>query len=813
MCLGMGVGGFVSRSPSLHLGIQKDGSFMVSTAQRVESAAISFHGRPSDLAVQPNGSLVAVMKKDSVFLIEGSKVLTGTEVPLGAEPGFHGLIWTPDGKRLIASTASGYLAVFELAGKKLKPESKIVLAAKNAVPGGMTVTKDGKSLFVAAANLNAILEIDLSTNQIVKSFEVGILPFTVELSEDEKSLIASNWGGRKAEPGELTAKSEDEQIVVDEKGVPTTGSVSLVDLASGERKDIEVGIHPTEIAISGQTAYVANAMSDSISEIDLTEKRLNATIPINFGKLKVLGAMPNALAVVKNTLLVADGGDNAIAEIDLKTRTVNGFRPAGFFPISIVLDGERVLVLNSKGNGSVTRTRHGKPGNAHDFEGSITILDRKIGLAHATRIVARDNGWTNAIFRPKLKVYEGAIKHVLYIIKENRTYDEFYGDLPQGNGDAALCDLGKYVPNQRALAQQFTLFDNAYVSGTNSADGHAWSTQALANDYLEHFYVGYARTYPFDGDCAMSISTGGFLWDQAIKKGLTFRDYGEFCDDELAKFSPEKPADWFQAWEDRKSGAEHFQFEAHTHVNGLKPYVHPTVLCWPLLQSDQSRADEFIKDYQARAANDSVPNLMMMSLPSDHSEGANPDYPTPRAMIADNDLALGRIVEAVSTSPQWKETCIFVIEDDAQSGPDHVDGHRTSFQVISPYNNRHSVDSHLYTTTSMVRSIEMMLGLNPMNRFDFLARPIDSCFNNNLDLSPFKALPNTVPLGEPNPGRRMTKMSLRDRYWMKKSESLDWEHLDHADPFWLNRIIWASVHPDGKPYPSRANEMPGRDEN
>ena len=226
--------------------------------------------------------------------------------------------------------------------------------------------------------------------------------------------------------------------------------------------------------------------------------------------------------------------------------------------------------------------------------------------------------------------------------------------------------------------------------------------------------------------------------------------------------------------------------------------------------NDQMRADIFIKEYEQFSKNNSVPNLMIMSLPCDHGEGLDPKYPAPRAMMADNDLALGRIVEAVSKSPQWKETCIFVIEDDAQSGPDHVDGHRTVFMAISPYNRRKTVDSSLYTTTSMIRSIEMMLGLEAMNKFDLFADPMLACFSDELDLTPYRSVPNNTPLDERNPSG--TRLSERDRYWMEKSLSLDWSHIDAPDPYWLNRINWYSLFKDTRPYPGRPGEAPGQHE-
>ena len=260
--------------------------------------------------------------------------------------------------------------------------------------------------------------------------------------------------------------------------------------------------------------------------------------------------------------------------------------------------------------------------------------------------------------------------------------------------------------------------------------------------------------------------TAGALWDAAAKKRKSIRVYGEFCGIELARFEP-KPKDWFEVWEDRKNGSHKFKMTADTAVPGLKPYINREVHYWPLLQSDQHRADVFIREYQEFSRRDAVPDLTILSLPCDHSEGVDPHYPTPRAMMADNDLALGRVVEAVSNSPQWKETCIFVIEDDAQAGPDHVDGHRTVFMVISPYTRRKFVDSAFYAQTSMIRSIEMILGLDPMNRFDALADPITTCFNDEPDLTPYRAVPNNTPLDERNPPG--TALNEQDRFWLEKT--------------------------------------------
>jgi DNA-binding beta-propeller fold protein YncE len=808
----------VARYRPVWMGRQSDGSFLVSSGARIEGGSIAFNGRPIDLAVHPRDQVFAVLNKSEVFLADRGGLRARTNVSLSSlsgrvSAGFRGLLWSPDGTRLFASTDRGHIQIFTYESGMLRAGSRILIrpagAKGNPVPGGMAITRDGKRLFVAAANRNAVAEVDLESLKPVREFPVQTLPFEPRLSEDERTLVVSNWGGRLAAPGDRTAKSQDVDIVVDERGAPASGTVSLIDRQTGATRHVEVGIHPTAIVVRGSLAYVANAMSDTISEIDLSGAKVTRTIPLRWGSVRVLGGMPNALALRGDTLYVADGGDNALAEIDLTAGKVRGFRHAGYFPTAVELshDGKIAFVLNTKGNGSVSQTLLGEPGNAHDFQGTVTVVDLTDDLTRDTEIVARNNRWQANPGRPAIPVYNGAVKHVLYIIKENRTYDEIFGDMKQGNGDAKLCSIGETVmPNHRKLAREFTLFDNGYVSGTNSADGHAWSTQCLANDYLEHFYVGYSRTYPDDGDCAMSISSGGALWDAALKKSKSVRVWAEFCDDKLATYDP-KPKDWFELWEDRKNGTHRFKFTADTTVASLKPLINREVHYWPLLQSDQFRADVFIREYEEFSRRNAIPDLMIMSLPCDHTEGTDPKYPTPRAMMADNDLALGRVVEAVSKSPQWKETCIFVVEDDAQSGPDHVDGHRTVFMAISPYNRRGTVDSTFYTQTNMIRSIEMILGLDAMNKFDSVAEPMVNCFSEQLDLTPFRAVKNNVPLDERNPsGAAMTDA---DRYWLEKTRALDWSHIDGPDPYWMNRITWYSFFKGARDYPGRPGETPG----
>ncbi len=787
----------------LHVGKQADGSFLVSTVQRIEPGAIAFAGRPIDLAIHPTKLLLAVLNQTSVMLISPrGGVIPESTVQLRHGAGFRGIQWSPDGNHLYVSMADGWIQELNLQGQRLMMGAQILVtplgAPRNPRPGGMAITRDGLHLFVAAADRNAVAEIDLNTKQWVREYPVENLPFEVKLSEDEKTLIVTNWGGRETKDEDEQANSGSALIVVDPRGVAASGTVCLIRRDRAETKRLKVGLHPTAIAIENGHAYITNAGSDNLSDIDLKEQAVVRTIPLHWGAMRLFGSMPCALVIHEGIAYVCNGGDNAVCEVDLEEGRVLGFRPAGFYPIAIALSKatHHVFVLNTKGNGSVQRTLRGLPGNAHDFQGTVSSLDLSTDLTATTAKVAADNGWNRdrSALHPHLAVYNGAIKHVLYIIKENRSYDEVFGDMPQGNGDPSLCLLGETVtPNHHALARQFTLFDNAYASGTNSADGHQWCTQALANDYMEHFYTGY-RTYAFGGDCAMSIASSGCLWDSALKKGRTIRNYGEFCDARLSSFTPHVKS-WMDVWTDRISGRHAIEPRSGTRIAGLRPYINRRVLQWPLLQSDQQRADVFIDEYLKFSKADRVPNLMFLTLPCDHTEGRNPQYPQPQCMVADNDLALGRVVDAVSHSPQWKNTCIFVIEDDAQFGQDHVDGHRTAYFALSPYTRRKFVDHELCNTVSMVRSIEMMLGLDAMNRFDALTPPLAYCFSDMPDLTPYATVPNRIPIDQMNPPIRFLRGTAR--LWTERSLALDWSDMDRADPQKLNEIIAYSLHSAG----------------
>jgi len=415
-------------------------------------------------------------------------------------------------------------------------------------------------------------------------------------------------------------------------------------------------------------------------------------------------------------------------------------------------------------------------------------------------------------------------KHVFYIIKENRTYDQILGDLPQGNGDVDMLQFGREVtPNQHAIAEQFVLFDNLYDSGSNSADGHQWVTQAFVVDYLEKSYGGFVRTYPFNGGDALAYGSGGFLWENALAHGKKVRVYGEYVSGLLADGVEMGPwVGWLQGgvttagtWTDYYEDAQilatdpdadldtdlHVDLEAHSDIPSLQAIVNRDYPPYHMVIPDQYRVEVFLRELRQYVENGDLPDLIVMCLTNDHTEGLDPTYPTPRAMIADNDLALGRVVEAIARSPYWKDSVIFVIEDDAQNGVDHVDGHRTIGFVASPYTKRGAVDSRYYTQIDFVRTMEQILGLPPMNQMDMAVDPtgMKHAFTTEPNLTPFVALPNQIPLDELNPD--LASLDGIQRAWALASINMDFSAPDTVDSELLNRAIWYSAKGFDRPYP------------
>ncbi len=404
--------------------------------------------------------------------------------------------------------------------------------------------------------------------------------------------------------------------------------------------------------------------------------------------------------------------------------------------------------------------------------------------------------------------------HVIYIIKENRTYDQVLGDVPTGNGDASLCAFGESVtPNQHQLVRDFALLDNTYCCGILSADGHQWTDAGIAMDYVEREFAGWPRSYPAggfgeEGRDALAYSPAGFIWNDALAHGKTICDFGEFTSDQKQwRDSGHKGEPHFlDCYRDFLNGSNAITYACEPDIEALRPYIVTNTIGWVLDVPDVWRAAQFIKDLKQFEAADSLPNLVILWLPNDHTSATAFGSPTPAAQVADNDLAVGQVVEAVSHSRYWQDTCIFAVEDDPQNGWDHVNGYRTTAYVISAYTRRGAVINTQYNQTSLLRTMELMLGLPPMNQMDATATPLFDCFTNTPDFTPFTAVANQTPLGQMNPEPKKISDAILRRD-ARVSSRLPLKREDQCPEDVFNRILWHAAKGSQTPYPLWAVKM------
>jgi YVTN family beta-propeller protein len=831
------------------VGIQADGSIVLPTNQVLRPAGrhLTFPGRPVDCVLTDHGGTLVVKNlQDLVFIDTTSNQIRQTlslprPVKKDEKLYFSVVGLAVDGDRVYASDSDRHVRVARRqkdgsCAWEAPIEIQLPEVTGSPHPAGLGFAPDG-ALWVTATRANKVLRLGNGKSEAVA---VGVAPFAICCPRADRCYV-TNWGGDPPRPGDPQSLSSGTPVRIDARtNVANDGTVSVLAPENGhwkQTKTINVGLHPSGLALGpGQRLlYVANANSDTVSVIDTRTDTAVETIGCRPASRLPFGSGSNALAVSPDgtTLYVANGTNNCIAVVALGTVDAPGkeirrdrpghligFIPTGWYPggVAVSADGKRLYVVNIKGPGSLGQPREQRKGkNSRDYLGSVSLIDvpDAAQLAKYTEQVNRDNRLAfslSGLESPRRDAHPTVVpdrhgepslfEHVLYIIKENRTYDQVLGDMREGNGDASLCIFGEDVtPNHHALARQFTLFDNLYCSGILSADGHSWTDAAYVTDYLERAFGGFVRSYPDDGKDALAFPAIGFLWDNALARGKTLRNYGEFVREE--EYTP-KGTTWSDVYADHKNGTRKVPVRPRVSLKSLAPYTHPTYPYFPLTAPDAYRADLFVEELREFEKKGTLPNLLYMSLPCDHTTGTKPGFPTPRAMVADNDLALGRIVEAVSHSKFWATTCIFVVEDDPQDGFDHVDGHRTVGLVISPYTRRGFVDHTQYTQVGMVKTIELALGLPPMNQLDLAAVPLRACFQDKPDLRPYAAVPNRMRLDEMNPP--VQKLHGKQRYWAEKSLALDLDHADQADEDTFNRILWHSVKGYDAPYPKRDDD-------
>lgn len=755
--------------------------------------------------------------------------------------------WSATGKDnssyVVSATWDGSRAQFgRMIQYKTQPPATV------ALPNEILIRKEsGKEyLYVILNGNNKVIKQDFLKGDTIWTADPGVAPYGLTMASGK--LYVTNWAGRNPE-------SDDKEVAgvpwglakVDNKksgGATREGSVAVIDPANGKiLKHIIVGLHPNEIISdkSGKFVYVTNSNSDNISVINTARDTVSETISVRLQPEinPFFGDSPDGLCLSPNSklLYVANGMDNAIAVIKLSNNAASkgpagkseimGFIPTGAYPSAICAQNPAYLYVCNLEAAAATLASQNKSTsnmvyNSHIMLASISIIrvpGAKVLQAYTDTVLAVNNLARAVSSReePRKDIKPRAVperigepsvfKHVVYIIKENRTYDQVLGDMKKGNGDPGLCIFGSDItPNTHKLADEFILLDNFNVSGKCSAEGHQWTDASIVTDYIEKNMRAWFRSYPHVQTDALVYAPTGFIWDNAMSKGRTVRIYGEAS---VPVF--DKNMKWTDIYKKFING-DNFEFSNYTTIENVKDILCQTYPSFGNHEfSDVMRADALIKELNdfELAPGDKMPELMVVALPNDHTAGIRPGSPTPRAMVADNDLALGRIVEAFTKSRFWENTVIFVVEDDSQSGWDHVSAYRTVSLVISPYSRLKTVNHSYYTQPSMVRTIEQILGLPPMNIQDAIAGTMSDCFNSEPDYSPYLSVPNRVPIDEVT--APLTSFSGKALHFAKMSMLPEYDGVDSGNDDLLNRILWFAAKGNA-PYPSKYAGAPSDDD-
>jgi YVTN family beta-propeller protein len=831
--------------------------------------------RPNALALSPNGRILvtAGLTRELVCVNPAAgTILQRVPLPMDkAQPmpaladgiigtnqqaklSFTGLAFSPDGSRIYLANVNGDIKVFGVEkGGEILPLFSIGLPGvkasrrTNEIPAGIAVSTDGKKIYVAGNLSNRLLELDAATGRLLRTWDVGVAPFDVAVCKNK--IYVSNWGGRRPDANSLTGPAGlGTRVRVDARSIASEGSVSVIDLDSQfpiPKSELLTGLHACALALSpnGKFLAVANAGSDTVSVINTRTDEIVETICARQNPGDPFGAQPDALAFAKSgkTLFVGNGTQNAVAVFQFKPgkSKLLGLIPVGWFPGGIAFDArdKRLCVANVKSlPGKMEKAKKelgdGFGFNTKQYSGSLSLVpvpsrrelekftqtalaDLRYPLLAQAQLPPREN--QIAVPVPERAGEPGVFQHVIYIIKENRTYDQVLGDVAEGSGDADLCTFGeRFTPNEHRLVRDFTLLDNTYCCSAVSADGHQWADSGIATDYVEREFAGWPRSYPSGGfgeggKDALAYSPAGFIWNDALAHGKSVVDFGEFTTDAKHwKSSGSTNVTFLDAYRDFAGGSNAIACSSEPDIEALRPFIVTNTVGWDLSVPDVWRAARFIESLKQFAAADHLPNLVILWLPNDHTSATKTNFPTPAAMVADNDLAVGRVVDAVSHSKFWTNTCIFAVEDDPQNGWDHVSGYRTTAYVASAYTRRGAVIHTQYNQTSLLRTMELMLGLPPMNQMDATATPMFDCFTNQPDFTAFDAVTNRVPLDEMNPPpKEIQDVQLRRDALVSGKLPLDKEDQCPEDVF--NRILWRALKGPQTPYPEWAVKIGDED--
>jgi YVTN family beta-propeller protein len=838
------------------------GKFMGST--------VSPDGRYLAATANDRGVSLQIFDLESYELIWRGGTASGVNMRLSDNTvGQESPLYSPDGDLLFMPNATGITRFPVNADGSLGAGTKITIptvGGRQALTAGMTYSPDGSTLYAAVNGQNTVVAIEPLTGTIKQTWNVGIAPRQLKFVGTK--LYVSDEGGRHARPGETTINSYGTEVPANPYlGTSTTGVLSVIDTTNPAAAvgQIEVGLHPTDMHVEGDSLYVANTNDDTVSVVDTSPNEVVQTIATQPYRGSAIGYAPDALAVYNGRLLVSLGRANAIAVYKLGANPLApvsyvGLVPTDFYPEDVFPVDDQIVVANRRGidaRGPLITFNHGTgttPATGHGTHGTTASLtrftlpsDNEIKSTY-TPMVFSQNGWgpgttdvkhakgkkAKAVPVPKRIGDPSTIKHVFLLVKENRTYDQVHGDMPEGNGDPSLAQFGEQVtPNIHAMSRQFGLYDNTYDVGTNSAEGHNWLMQGDDPEYTESSAGEYIRSYDTEND-VLGHQRSGFLWTAIMSAGHSAKNFGEFM------IFENKPAGatWQQYYCAAKSVEEggdpaqlydpRIRLNTRSPIPSLDNISNHDAPMFDMGIPDTYRYQIWKQDF----LNDGPADFNMMWLSDDHTGGPV----SSRSNVAGGDLALGKIVETISHSKYWKDSAIFVVEDDSQNGADHVDGHRAPIQIISPWAVHGKTISTYYSQISMVRTIEQILGAEPLNQKVAAATPMFDAFQPKPDYTPFTALPNRISLTEnigtapacglDDPAGPMTARSVPvpeefvsyavawDRWAANQHLSGKLPQPDFANPEQMNRYTWYDAHHWDLPYPGDPkiylpDEVPG----
>jgi DNA-binding beta-propeller fold protein YncE len=799
------------------------GAYLVATEQLVRPWRLrtQIAGRPADMAIDPTGRFAAFLNGTSVVTVD---LTTGVETGrvVTKTTSYVGIAFRPGHKEIWASEATrqGPDAVLRIPyaddGKLLGDAMQRHVFPGHPIPAGLAFNAAGSRLYIALHHDNAIASVDPANGNVLSRWPSDLAPFAVVLDKEGKTLYVSSRAGAPRAGGAV-APSGKQDLPTDAAGSVLEGSVQVFDPSSGKAiASIPAGRATAGIALSpdGSLLVATNAHSDSVTLIETSTRRATH-LAIDGGSKALPGLVPNAVTFREDSkrLYVACGGENSVAVFDGAGSNwkLTGKLPAGWFPTALAWEpGKKELHIASvKGIGNDELKE--APAGRHKstvYEGILSSIPDPLPaqLAAGTREVA-------AAAKPRFAPNGGVrdlhklgIEHVFFIIKENRTYDQVLSDLPKGNRDPSLLMYGRDVtPNHHALAEKYVLLDNFYSSGAISFEGHEWLMMGFVSDHVERALQAAPRGYAWNMGDSLTVSPAGFFW-QDKQRPIRVRLLGPVSEPAtpganglMRDINETEMLTWSQYWDHYKKGTWRSVIGSRCVAPSLKPIFDEKFPPSSMKVPDQIRADAFAERLDAWTKNGDTPNLVIMTMTSDHTEGRNPRAPRPRSMVADNDFALGKIVEKISHSSIWPKSLILVVEDDAQDGLDHVSGRRTIALAIGPHVRRETLDSNYYTHISLVRTMQDILRLEPRTRFLANARAMNSIFDKQARLDPYRAIEPGIKLDDMNPPLQALKG--RERWAAEESAKMNWDDLDDVPSDVLNRILWWDARGFDKPYP------------